>query len=1296
MSPRARAFLTTPSMHQESSSSDKSLRSNLRKTFYRIFFRSTTRANDFLTKNALMTFLNSSADPWIMYQVQPVPSMMMSSVGFCLVVIFMLLLSGNTLYMMYQLPRVGCNSHAHYRLRVQEWANYDASSASASSTRLGLLRDGCMVSDICVHTTQQDGVLLSCDHQVSANGFYILHDNTFPKKFVLEASNDREKWSVQGASGRRFVSTGFLFAHWQPREDLEYTYTFQDSAYSSKVCQRLKHVEGCENAVLIDNSWRWPMILPIAVNLISITAMMFWVSLSFRNKNLQIMRFVMVIAMYLCAVTCLIFAILWCLLPDRMGLRWSQESLYAWNSFALYLVLGWTMQRLYDRYFLTTAIAFEVLFLTSAYVNLWYVYGNSVSSIQILSATMYFIIIAVTAGGIHANGARCLRNADRRFSSYRQKIRRTLQENDLLVNESDMQQIESKMIRLKRMSAPLQKRPSTADVATVELRISECSESSSIPPASLHCQAPPTITCMDQLFIQAEMLKPFLIMKVLQLAYRSGGLLKSVHGDWVAAALESDEFQESIRWTPLKSYSRIICKTFCSLEGVFSQLSDICRERIVFQDTKTLLQCLQSVLDDKELRVVSATNTMRDALISTSVYHVGVTLNLCIASAQTHSLGITRHVCELQLMLRELAELQDDKSHEDYKSYRDAFDCQRTRVFFNLRKTLSREFRWKRLLPPASPTQVHPDEQPPSEPPVTFLKESELWLEKFCRRRAQLPGNMVTSQLSDIHDAIAKASFSSCFFTATPVAAALSKSFFQFFFIQVGMMYLFHLGLIVYGYTFAGSMTYNLFRFSVKEYAGADLTAGNFQLSSFGLLRDGCKLASSAVMAQQSSNVIKIWMNASLEANGWYYSLPASTSPALIPIAFALEGSQDGNEWHLAGGSRVMTGEAGYTVLSSRANQRLEGRLENAYDYRPDTIWFVSWFFTYFIGFLMYWFCGAIAFLRMSGYVKYFLGTGYLLKSLFTLLAVPWLAVEGETGAVIDYILRGLCWAFLGGPVLFAESAIVYSTAIGGLLTVAVKLINVFVLQGDTRNLAFRLLLSSYFHFGLSLFMFGLLSILLRYSYLRKARRLIEQDRGQYAQIWERISNHDESRELLRRLQDMTQAYQAGKRIRHTIPVALEAAWSEIGFSPLHYRSRLVDSMATRLFGGVGSREPVACLDQLLAQAKGLDYMMRDCCKKWALACRGSFQLRDGTFLTWEQVVAQSREEEVSWAKIKGPLRIMEKTLRSYGQDPSYLCDVCRQSIVFESLGDLVQCVQTLMQDEASGLAGVLPDGDAV
>jgi hypothetical protein len=62
--------------------------------------------------------------------------------------------------------------------------------------------------------------------------------------------------------------------------------------------------------------------------------------------------------------------------------------------------------------------------------------------------------------------------------------------------------------------------------------------------------------------------------------------------------------------------------------------------------------------------------------------------------------------------------------------------------------------------------------------------------------------------------------------------------------------------------------------------------------------------------------------------------------------------------------------------------------------------------------------------------------------------------------------------------------------------------------------------------------------------------------------------------------------------------------------------------------------------------------------------------------------VPGAEEAGVHWASVKLPRRAVEKAVRSYGRDPAFLVDLCRQSIVFREVCNLLAALRALTEDE--------------
>mmetsp|Transcript_41797 Transcript_41797/g.65283 ORF Transcript_41797/g.65283 Transcript_41797/m.65283 type:complete len:224 (+) Transcript_41797:1-672(+) len=114
-------------------------------------------------------------------------------------------------------------------------------------------------------------------------------------------------------------------------------------------------------------------------------------------------------------------------------------------------------------------------------------------------------------------------------------------------------------------------------------------------------------------------------------------------------------------------------------------------------------------------------------------------------------------------------------------------------------------------------------------------------------------------------------------------------------------------------------------------------------------------------------------------------------------------------------------------------------------------------------------------------------------------------------------------------------------------------------------------------------------------------------------------------------------------------------------------------------------------LDQLYAEAAGLYPFLKTKVCQWADAWGGCFQLHPDSlekdcvteqFVKWAIVKEDPRlRDSIKWPELKPVDRAVEKITRVFHGDPSRLQDICRQTILFDSLVNLVRCLQTMMRD---------------
>mmetsp|Transcript_16961 Transcript_16961/g.26269 ORF Transcript_16961/g.26269 Transcript_16961/m.26269 type:complete len:269 (+) Transcript_16961:227-1033(+) len=216
-----------------------------------------------------------------------------------------------------------------------------------------------------------------------------------------------------------------------------------------------------------------------------------------------------------------------------------------------------------------------------------------------------------------------------------------------------------------------------------------------------HLQAFAPVTSLDQLYFQAGGMDIVLKRKVQQWALLNNGLFAydrrenhSVSRGNSDGSRQGEETEESedesrprfvrwldvvgdpeqvarVRFAKLKSTARCIEKLLRSYSGDVSRLVDICRQTIVFEEISHITHCLQTLSRDHEACIVRVKNRLHPEYQSDqSSGYRDVCINLMIRTEETEKLGISNHVCELQLILKRFAELKNNAGHRNYVLFR--------------------------------------------------------------------------------------------------------------------------------------------------------------------------------------------------------------------------------------------------------------------------------------------------------------------------------------------------------------------------------------------------------------------------------------------------------------------------------------------------------------------------------------------------------------------------------------------------------------------------------------------------
>uniref|UniRef100_A0A7S0MQ86 Uncharacterized protein n=1 Tax=Cryptomonas curvata TaxID=233186 RepID=A0A7S0MQ86_9CRYP len=183
------------------------------------------------------------------------------------------------------------------------------------------------------------------------------------------------------------------------------------------------------------------------------------------------------------------------------------------------------------------------------------------------------------------------------------------------------------------------------------------------------------VRCLDQLFVQAMRLNPILIDKVQAWALESRGCFPcQLPGNNVSFRRFADvppELMNSIRWASVKSSHRAIEKLVRVYGQDVSRLVDLCRQCIVFDDAADIANCLRAIRTDPSVIVQRIKNRLDlEYNSSQSAGYRDVVLNLQISNEQTATLGVDRHVCEVQLIHRIFADLKNNEGHCRYVEFR--------------------------------------------------------------------------------------------------------------------------------------------------------------------------------------------------------------------------------------------------------------------------------------------------------------------------------------------------------------------------------------------------------------------------------------------------------------------------------------------------------------------------------------------------------------------------------------------------------------------------------------------------
>eukprot|EP00285_Hemiselmis_virescens_P004899 CAMPEP_0173413846 /NCGR_PEP_ID=MMETSP1356-20130122/83005_1 /TAXON_ID=77927 ORGANISM="Hemiselmis virescens, Strain PCC157" /NCGR_SAMPLE_ID=MMETSP1356 /ASSEMBLY_ACC=CAM_ASM_000847 /LENGTH=234 /DNA_ID=CAMNT_0014375939 /DNA_START=67 /DNA_END=771 /DNA_ORIENTATION=+ len=195
------------------------------------------------------------------------------------------------------------------------------------------------------------------------------------------------------------------------------------------------------------------------------------------------------------------------------------------------------------------------------------------------------------------------------------------------------------------------------------------------------------VTSLNQLYAQAAIANLLVIERVKVWAEQSSGMVKltsKMSGGGEAEnrrvkfvkwsnAKNDPALMKRVHWTPLKRQNRAIEKLLRSYGMFPSRLLDISRNFLVFKDIKDLAKCFDIIAADENVQINRVKNRMSASYNSSeSGGYRDVCINLSVVNKEAEFLGCELHICEIQLLLEEFAQIKTADGHKRYVQARNS------------------------------------------------------------------------------------------------------------------------------------------------------------------------------------------------------------------------------------------------------------------------------------------------------------------------------------------------------------------------------------------------------------------------------------------------------------------------------------------------------------------------------------------------------------------------------------------------------------------------------------------------
>jgi hypothetical protein len=564
-----------------------------------------------------------------------------------------------------------------------------------------------------------------------------------------------------------------------------------------------------------------------------------------------------------------------------------------------------------------------------------------------------------------------------------------------------------------------------------------------------------------------------------------------------------------------------------------------------------------------------------------------------------------------------------------------------------------------------------------------------------------------------LEDAIAQTPVGAIWDTSHPFAAALCKPWVSVLTVILFASITFNLGLGVNLMRKNALHTGQNIRFTaVDDHSVAGI-------SSFGFLNDACSHKSLSILHWQSQNINKkeltVTFAEEFSMNGWWVSIPLASIDQ-FPTRFYVEISGWTNDswtkvgsssffWTWSGSVTFFEGSFNVSQPSQSVKTYVQGQeMVVEFDMRLPWIWCYAKGFSNTMLIFMTVSVSAASYLKRQMQGRFLCAFFWLMVHFVELLACLGYLYIGQTAL-----------AMLSG--VFSASDLIYAF----MLAFHEKFYR--QLNGVCGSLFFGAVVAHYLYLdspqqvigcclgfenrgvveGIGLLMLSFSGYMARMYSRRSAEQVIAELHSAYDNCWKRLLQLDDKALDIKLLGEYTDSItrhlpkairQRGSASDEQVPAEkiFKRTRSKLNLSACTVADKKCQVHPQHEYSGKEESIPdsqgalVLDLDQLFAQAEGVDLLLQLKVQQWALLSRGCFPVISSentvTFERWEKIAcSEDMLANVKWGRVKSRKRAIEKLYRSYNCDVSRLLDCCRKSIVFDGINDLLTCMKAITTD---------------